>query len=143
MPADGTQFFDALQSVVRAFRRQFDTNAREIGLTLSRARLIRTLTQIEGATQAELAVELGIEAPSAKRQIDALERDGFLERRGLDGDARKRALYLTDRAKQQEISQFSTRIRAQALEGISPDELATARRVLEQITENIADYKIE
>ncbi|MBY6092767.1 MarR family winged helix-turn-helix transcriptional regulator [Pseudooceanicola sp. 502str34] len=143
MPADQTQLFDALQNVVRAFRRQFDANAREMGLTLSRARLIRTLTLIEGATQAELAAELGIEAPSAKRQIDALERDGFIERRGLEGDARKRALYLTDRAREKEISRFSTHIRAQALEGIPPEDIATARRVLEQVTENIAEYKFE
>lgn len=131
-----TQLLEALLRVMRELRQQYDIAAREVGLTLSRARVVSTLSKMEGATQAELAAELGIEAPSLKRQIDALEKDGFIERQALEGDARKRALVLTERARSSKISNFLERIRAEVLEGISAEDQASARAVLDRIGQN-------
>ncbi|WP_126976091.1 MarR family winged helix-turn-helix transcriptional regulator [Frigidibacter oleivorans] len=129
---------DALLQVLRELRRQYDTTAAEMGLTMSRARVLTTLARMEGATQAELAQELGIEAPTLKRQIDALDQDGFIERRGLDGDARKRALFLTDRGRSAEVTRFVERIRAEVLADISDEDQERTRQVLERIARNAA-----
>jgi len=134
--ANDPLLLEALLRVMRELRQQYDLAAREVGLTLSRARVVSTLSKMEGATQAELAVELGIEAPSLKRQIDALEADGFIERRALEGDARKRALFLTERARSSKISNFLERIRAEVLDGISPADQVRARAVLQRISDN-------
>ena len=131
------KMIDSMQRVVREMRRAFDTEAEAMGLTMSRARLIRVLTRMEGATQAELAAELGIEAPSVKRQIDALVRDGYVERRAHSDDCRKRALFLTEKAKEDQVTRFADRVRSEALKGISGDEIDIARSVLDRIAENV------
>ncbi len=135
---DDSIFVDALFRVIRELRRHYDASAQEVGLTLSRARVVTTLAKMEGATQAELALTIGIEAPTLKRQIDALERDGFVERRGLDGDARKRALFLTDKARSSPISHFVDEIRADVLAGISREDQARVSDILGRIADNAA-----
>lgn len=127
---------EALFRTMRELRRHYDQCAAELGLTLSRARVISALARMEGATQAELAAELGIEAPTLKRQIDALAAEGFLERRGLDDDARKRALFLTEKGRSARISLFTQNIREQILDGISPEQQSVLRAALERIAEN-------
>ncbi|SDG27926.1 MarR family winged helix-turn-helix transcriptional regulator [Alloyangia pacifica] len=131
-----TRLLEALLEVMREIRTHYDASAQEVGLTLSRARVVSELARREGATQAELACALRIEAPALKRQIDALEAAGFIERRALDGDARKRALHLTQKARSSKITGFLERVRAELLEGISPEDQAAAQRTLERIALN-------
>ncbi len=135
---ESSPLLSALLRAMRELRLHYDQSAVEVGLTMSRARVISALARMEGATQAELAADLGIEAPTLKRQIDALEEQGFLERRGMDGDARKRALFLTVKGRSAKISRYMDRIRDEVLEGISPEEQAQLAVVLERIAENAA-----
>lgn len=135
---DDPLLLETLLRAMRELRRHYDVSAQEVGLTMSRARVVSALARMEGATQAELTAELGVEAPTLKRQLDALEAAGFIERRGLPGDARKRALYLTDMARSSRISRFTDRVRADVLAGIPPEDQRRAREVLERICANAA-----
>jgi MarR family transcriptional regulator for hemolysin len=131
------EILDVILYLMRDLRRCYDHRAQAMGLTLSRARALTTLARNEGITQTELAADLAIEAPTLKRQIDALVTDGFIQRRPLDGDARKNALFLTDRGRDAAIVDFTHRLRRDMLQGIAPDDLDQATRVLNKITENI------
>lgn len=134
--SDDNLLLEALLRVMRELRAQYDTAAREVGLTLARARVVTMLAKMEGATQAELAAALEIEPPTLKRQIEALERDGFLERRGVAGDARRRSLFLTPRARAARTTRFLETVRADLLDGITPAEQAMVRGVLDRIAAN-------
>lgn len=134
---------DALFRVLRELRRHYDVSAQAMGLTMARARVVSTLAKMEGATQSELAAAIGIEAPTLKRQVDALEADGFLERRGLKGDARKRALFLTKKARSSQISNYVNTVRSEILAGISPAEQQVIRAALERIADNAAGLNRE
>ncbi|MFT3690489.1 MarR family winged helix-turn-helix transcriptional regulator [Paenirhodobacter sp.] len=127
---------DALVRVMRELRRNYDASAAELGLTFSRARVLSCLVRCEGATQAELAQSLGVEPPTLKRQIDALEKDGFVERRGLDGDARKRALFLTDKARSSRLTSYVATLRREISRGITQEESRMVRAALERIADN-------
>lgn len=127
---------DLLLRVIRELRRGYDAGAAEVGLTMSRARVITTLATMEGATQAELASALGIESPTLKRQIDALEKLGFIEKRGMKDDARKRALHLTEQGRCSSVTRFVLSIRTELLAGVAPDDLEALNRALAQIAEN-------
>ncbi|MFC3061491.1 MarR family winged helix-turn-helix transcriptional regulator [Paenirhodobacter populi] len=133
---DDTLLLESLLRVMRELRSQYDASARDLGLTMARARVVTMLARMEGATQSELAAALEIEPPTLKRQIDALERDGFIERREAPGDLRKRALYLTDRSRAAPTTRFLDHIRAELLQGISPEEQETVRRILDRIADN-------
>jgi len=134
-----TEVLDALLRVIRELRRHYDASAREVGLTMSRARVLSTLVRMEGATQAELATELEIEAPTLKRQVDALCEAGLIERRAMDGDARKRALFLTPAARQIRVVHFIQAARADLLTGISAEDQAVTLSVLQRIEQNAAN----
>ena len=64
---------------MRLLRRSYDARAQAMGLTLSRARALTTLSRMDGATQAELAAALEIEAPTLKRQMDGKAEALFLD----------------------------------------------------------------
>ncbi|MDF3608430.1 MarR family transcriptional regulator [Paracoccus sp. DMF-8] len=135
---ESQHILDTLLRLMRLIRRSYDTQAEAMGLTLSRARALTTLSRMDGVTQAELATALGIEAPTLKRQVDALEAAGFVIRRPSREDGRKNALFLTDRGRDHAIVEFTHRMRRDLLDGISPQELDSATTVLNRITENIA-----
>lgn len=134
-----TSLIDSLLHVMRTLRHHFDDCARGMGLTMSRARVITTLARHDGLSQRELATMLDIEAPTLKRQLDALERDGFVIREAIEGDARKKAVCLTQKAKDSEVTEFGRKLRSEVLQGISDEDLALTKRVLDQIATNIAE----
>lgn len=135
---EGDLLLEALLRVMRDLRVSYDASARSIGLTMARARALSTLARMEGATQAELADAIGIEPPTLKRQLDALEADGYVERRAHDGDVRKRALFLTPKSKAARTTTFIRSVRAELMQDIPTEEQALVRRVLEQLETNIA-----
>lgn len=137
--APAPAILEALYRVVRDMRAQYDHNALEVGLTLARARVLMALLRKDGVTQAKLAHDIGIEAPTLKRHLDGLETEGYLERRALEGDTRKRALFLTERAHNAETLRFVQRLRSDLLIGISEEEQAVVCNVLERIQRNAAN----
>ena len=136
-------FLDTLLHLMRLLRRSYDARAEAVGLTLSRARALTTLSRMDGVAQADLAAALDIEAPTLKRQIDALERAGFVERRPAAEDGRKNALFLTARGRDSAIVDFTRRMRADLVAGIPPRDLAVAQSVLDRIAANIASLDRE
>src|SRR5690606_7834892 len=141
MASETSPLLESLFNVVRDLRAQYDENAREIGLTLSRARVLTALLRVEPATQAELAAAIGIEPPTLKRHIDALEAEGYLERRAHPGDVRKRAIYLTDRARNAKTVLFVQRLRSDLLKGISEEEQRIVCDILDRISQNAEKLK--
>ncbi|MBE2275325.1 MAG: MarR family transcriptional regulator [Rhodobacteraceae bacterium] len=138
LPMDTSPLVDSLIRAMRELRRHYDQSATKLGLTMSRARVITTLARHEGLTQAELAAALAIEAPTLKRQIDALEAQGLVERRGMDGDARKRALFLTESGRSLRIGPFMQKAREQLFDGIPAEEQARLAVALNRIADNAA-----
>lgn len=136
---ESQHILDTFLQLMRLIRRSYDAQAEAMGLTLSRARALTTLSRMDGVTQAELAAALGIEAPTLKRQVDALEAAGFVVRRPSDEDGRKNALFLTDRGRDHAIVDFTRRMRRDLLDGISPQELHSTMMVLDRIAENISN----
>lgn len=90
--------------------------------------------------QGELANEMGIEGPSLVRLIDLLQAEGLVERRGDPTDRRAKMLHVTPlgETKVAEINRVLQRLRAELMQDISGDDLATTFDVLRRI-ERAAD----
>ena len=133
-------FTGELAAVNRKLRTLVDDRARDMGLTLSRARLLMELAREDGPIQSDLAGLLDIEQPTLVRLLDGLERNGMIERRAVEGDRRARRVFLTEtaRAQAQDILDFLTALRADILQGIEPGELEAALDVLRRTSRNIA-----
>jgi MarR family transcriptional regulator for hemolysin len=111
-----------------------------MGLTLARARLLMELAREDGLIQSDLAGLLEIEQPTLVRLLDGLERNGMIERRAVAGDRRARHVFLTPmaRAQAEDILAFLVGLRADILQGITPQELELALSVLRRTSRNIA-----
>ncbi|SFC98736.1 MarR family transcriptional regulator, transcriptional regulator for hemolysin [Bosea sp. CRIB-10] len=133
-------FTAELASANRKLRALVDERARDMGLTLSRARLLMQLAKADGPIQSDLAGLLDIEQPTLVRLLDGLERTGMIERRAAPGDRRARRVFLTPaaRAQAEDILAFLTELRADVLDGIDREELEIALRVLARMSRNIA-----
>ena len=94
-------FTAELASANRKLRALVDERARNMGLTLSRARLLMQLAKADGPIQSDLAGLLDIEQPTLVRLLDGLERTGMIERRAAPGDRRARRVFLTPAARAQ------------------------------------------
>lgn len=137
-------FTAELASANRKLRALVDERARDMGLTLSRARLLMQLAKADGPIQSDLAGLLDIEQPTLVRLLDGLERTGMIERRAAPGDRRARRVFLTSaaRAQAEDILAFLTELRAGILDGIEERELEVALRVLTRMSENILASRV-
>lgn len=129
---------DLLSKTVRRLRTIYDRRAAMQGLTLARLRVLLRLGENEGLSQSDLAQLLQIEAPTLKRQIDALVKQGYVERRPVPGGGRARALHLTEAGRSSALSEFSRTTRERVLEGVSTAEMITFLAVLHRINTNLA-----
>lgn len=128
--------FDEILSLTRSIRAAFEQRVRRLDLTYARARLLTTIGRNPGASQADLAAALDIETPTLKRLLDALEAQGLAERRALQGDARKHAVFLTDTTRIEPLLRFRAEAEAMLIDGVDPGDLAATRRVLAAMTRN-------
>ena len=78
------------------WRRQLDQQMRQFGLTDATWRPLLYLGRLgDGMRQTDLAAALDIEGPSLVRLLDALERQGLVERCGEPDDRRVKTLRMT------------------------------------------------
>lgn len=137
--AERTTFVNDLSAVSRKLRTLFDARARDMGLTLPRARLLMQLAAQDGPIQSDLAAILDIEQPTLVRLLDGLERKGLVERRPVEGDRRARRIVLTPAAREQaqDILRFAMELRAVVLQGADRQDVAAASRVIAIMLRNI------
>lgn len=142
MPDSSIHIYETILRLTRSVRAAFEQRVQQArGLTYARARLLLMIGHNEGASQAELACLLGIETPTLKRQLDALEAQGLAERRPLAEDARKYAIHLTEAARIAPLLGFRAEMGVALAEGVSARDLATTQRVLDQMAANAEKLK--
>lgn len=126
--------------VGRLFRKRFNVAARELGVTGPQWRMLAAIKRTPGTTQGALANWLEVEAITAGRMIDRLEKAGLVERRDDPCDRRSWRLYLTAQSERVMggLSEFAEIVFAEALAGFAPEEHATLLALLERVRANLA-----
>ena len=125
----------------RTWRTKLDERLSHLGLTQARWLVLMHLSRMNGkALQKDLAVSVGVEGPTLVRVLDGLERMGLVLRAAVEGDRRARRICLTPKADgvNSDIMRIGTKLRAEALVGISDAELESFFGVLETIMANLA-----
>jgi len=89
-------------------------------------------------SQRELAARLGIEAATLVRILDALARDGLVQRLAHDTDRRTNQVEITPAGQKilAEISEISAKLRHELLVGIDDADLAVCLSVFQRIQAN-------
>ncbi|MDQ7831051.1 MAG: MarR family winged helix-turn-helix transcriptional regulator [Desulfovibrionaceae bacterium] len=123
-----------------------DLNRRfhEAGLrvTMEQWRVLSHLCDREGLTQNELAGLLLQEKTSVSRLLSGMQRRGYIARKNHDRDGRCNCLFATDTGR--EVYRLGGVLAGlttdAAEEGMSPDDLMTCRRVLQQIIRSLRGH---
>jgi len=125
--------------VGRLFRKRFELATRELGITSPQWRMILRISDNPGINQGALAAMLEVEAITAGRMIDRLERLGLVERRSDPGDRRAWLLHLTDRARPllDQLRSRAATVIAESTETLSPEELAQLVAMLSRVRKRL------
>ena len=122
--------------IARRLRQAVDAELRTFGLTEATWRPLAYVGRLGGGVrQKELATALSIEGPTLVRLLDNLERRGLIERREDETDRRARGIYLTRAGRELavRVAKVGTEVQARALAKVTPADLETCQRVLDQI----------
>jgi MarR family transcriptional regulator, transcriptional regulator for hemolysin len=133
-------FAQHLGRVSRGWRARLDQRLRATGQTQARWSALLHLSRSGGGmTQRELADRLGIEGATIGRILDALEKQGLVERRPVEGDRRAYHIHLTAAAQPllKEINRIAASLRRELLAGITAQDLRACIAVLRRVGERL------
>lgn len=107
--------------------------------------LLLALRDHAGETQVELGRRLHIKAPTVTVMLDKMERQGLVERRQDKQDKRKLRIYLTSEgtAITQRAHAVICGIFDTLMEGISAEELAAFRDIVDRMNQNLKMCTLE
>jgi MarR family transcriptional regulator for hemolysin len=123
----------ALVLVARRWRALVDERLRPLGQSSARMEALSAIMNSpDPSSQVVIANRLRVEGPTMTRMIDALSRDGLMERRAAPADRRTKYLSLTEKGKAalEEIFAVTDPMREVLLEGLTPEDLTRLHQVL-------------
>jgi len=129
-----------LVQAARAHRSRAATELARIRLHPGQDSVLKLLGERDGRTMGEIAEALAIQPPTVTKMVTRLSCAGLVERRGVQGDMRKAAVYLTTagRGKIAEIDAIWNRLEARALSGFCQDGQESLRQQLTAIETNLS-----
>ena len=107
--------------MARLFAQRLHERIRPLGLAPAQFVALLELWEGDGLTQRELVERLDVEQATMANTLARMERDGLIERRVHETDARARTVHLTDQARAlREPAQAAAReVNAMAMAGVS------------------------
>ncbi|HEY4199890.1 MAG TPA: MarR family transcriptional regulator [Devosiaceae bacterium] len=134
-------FVQVVAHVSRCLQTAFDAELKGLGLTAARGKVLfkLALAQTE-VSQTEMTDFLRVENPTAVRILDGLESLGYIKRVPADHDRRVKMIALTDagRPLADRVVLVARKLSSAVVEGLTPEDIAAAGKVLNKITANVA-----
>jgi MarR family transcriptional regulator, transcriptional regulator for hemolysin len=122
-----------------AIHRALDEELAPQGITFRQSQVLAWLALEGELCQVDLAAKLMIEPPTLVKVLDRMERDDWITRTNCVSDRRKKMIRPNQKAGDvwSRIVASALRVRRQALEGISDEEVKTLIRLLRQVLRNL------
>jgi MarR family transcriptional regulator, organic hydroperoxide resistance regulator len=128
-----------IREAARALVRALTARLAEHGVSFGHWAFLRVLWQRDGLTQRELSEMAGVMEPTTFAALKAMEEAGHIERRQAPGNRKNVYVYLTPqgRALKKKLVPLAEDVNKVATRGVKADELATTRRVLLAMLDNL------
>jgi MarR family transcriptional regulator for hemolysin len=128
-------------STSHALRRSLNAELAKEGITYRQWEVLARIALQGELSQTELADCLGIEAPTLVGILDRMERDGWLDRYCCPNDRRKKRIRATEKAVAvwARMVECAHRVRVQARQGLSQDDLDHLHSICDRIRANLEE----
>ncbi|MTJ84297.1 MAG: transcriptional regulator SlyA [Telmatospirillum sp.] len=136
------QFGSHMVRLSRLWRTRLDERLSPLGLTQARWTILLHLHRGGGHLPQKALVErVGVEGPTLVRVLDGLERMHLIERHDCQNDRRTKTVHLTAAAEPiiTDIIAIAADLRAEVLDGVTDEELATCAAILSRIAHNLGE----
>ena len=113
------------------------------GITRGQWYFLRALWNEDGLSQRELSARVGMMEPTTVIALRSMEKAGLVRRVRSANDKRKAEVWLTPKAKRMrgELLKVARSVTDQAEDGIAPEDVRVARRVLARMAANLDRIK--
>lgn len=133
-----------IRDTERAFRRALQLRLAPHGVPFGHWAFLRILWESDGLTQRELSERAGVMEPTTFAAMKAMEELGYVSRRQLPTNKKNVYIFLTDAGRQlkQRLVPLAEDTNLISTAGLSPQDLATTRKVLLAMIANLAQDEI-
>lgn len=124
----------------RAFVRALSPRLAEHGIPFGHWTFLRILWEHDGITQRELSAEAGVMEPTTHVALNAMEARGYILRKRRPANRRNVYVHLTPRGRalKAKLVPLAEDVNAVGVEGLPSADVATLRRTLIAIIDNLA-----
>jgi DNA-binding MarR family transcriptional regulator len=128
-----------IRETARALARALAPRLAGHGVSFGHWAFLRILWELEGLTQRELSERAGVMEPTTFAALKSMEELGYIERRQAPGNRKNVYVYLTPhgRALKKKLVPLAEDVNKVATRGVGADDLATTRRVLLAMLDNL------
>lgn len=129
-----------IRDTERAFRRALQIRLAPFGVPFGHWSFLRILWDADGLTQKELSERAGVMEPTTFAAMQAMEALGYITRQQRPTNKKNVYVYLTPqgRALKKKLVPLAEAANEVSTQNIAPSEVATVRRVLLAMIENLA-----
>lgn len=130
-----------VKDTARSFLRSLQSRLAGHGVPLGHWTFLRILWEKDGLTQRELSQEAGVMEPTTVIALRAMESLGYITRERMEGNRKNLYVFLTPEGKalKKQLVPEAEAVNALALRGLDPDDVATTRRTLLMMLDNLAE----
>lgn len=128
----------------RGLSRVLQIRLNEHGIASGHWTFLRILWRRDGLTQRELSDLAGVMEPTTFSALQSMERLGYVSRQRRPENRKNIYVFLTDegRALENKLVPMAEEINAMVLQGVPPEDVASARRALMAMIRNVAKYEL-
>ena len=132
---------DAMRALSRALQARFS----KYKISYGHWTFLRLLWEEEGLTQRQLSERAGVQEPTTFAAITAMEKLGYVLRRRLPSSRKNIYVFLTPkgRALKRKLTPLAVAVNEAAFKDVRVSDIATTRRVLLAVIENLARDEAE
>ena len=125
----------------RAYSRALQVRLAQHDVPFGHWTFLRILWESDGLTQSELSVQAGVMEPTTFSAMKKMESLGYITRRHSAENKKNLYVYLTPKGRKlkQILVPLAEQVNQVSVKGISSQEVATTRRVLLAILNNLAN----
>ncbi|MCK9509972.1 MAG: MarR family transcriptional regulator [Pigmentiphaga sp.] len=134
-----------IKDATRALVRALQVRLADHDVSFGHWTFLRILWEEDGLTQRQLSQQAGVMEPTTYTAVKALEALGYAERRHLPGNRKNVHVFLTatGRELKQKLVPLAEEVNAVSVTGVSAKDIATTRRVLLAMLDNLARDEAE